>query len=61
MEAFYTGSVNNLDFGFFLSSSSETGEASNERMAVLNGITGQILYIMDHMETMPSLDTALLI
>ena len=61
VEAFYTGSVNNLDFGFFLSSSSETGEASNERMAVLNGITGQILYIMDHMETMPSLDTALLI
>jgi len=61
VEAFYTGNVNNLDFGFFLSSGSKTGQATSERMAVQNGRTGQILYIMDHMETMPSLDTVLLI
>ncbi|MDP6156427.1 MAG: hypothetical protein QF682_09910 [Candidatus Thermoplasmatota archaeon] len=61
VEAFYTGNVNNLDFGFFLSSGSTTGQASVDRMAVLNGRTGQILYIMDHLETMPTLDTALLI
>ncbi len=60
-EAFYTGNVNNLDFGFFLSAGSQTGQATNEKIAVLNGRTGQILYIMEHMETMPSLDTVLLI
>jgi len=55
VEAFYTGNVNNLDFGFFLSSGSKTDQATNGHMAVLNGRTGQILYIMDHKETAPLL------
>ena len=56
IEAFYTGNVNNLDFGFFLTNTTETGEGSTDNMAVLNGRTGQILYVMDHTESIPSLD-----
>jgi len=56
MEALYTGSINNLDFGFFLSNEKSTGYGTSSKMAVIDGQTGQILYIMEHTETAPSID-----
>ena len=56
MEALYTGSINNLDFGFFLSSEKSTGYGTSSKMSVIDGQTGQILYIMEHTETAPSID-----
>ena len=56
IEAFYTGNVNNLDFGFFLMNTTDSGTGATENMAVLNGRTGQILYHIDHTEKIPSLD-----
>ena len=56
VEAFYSGTVNNLDFGFFLSRESSTASGSESSTAVLNGITGQILYLTDHMENAPDME-----
>jgi len=56
MEALYTGSVNNLDFGFFLSKEESTGYSSRNVISVIDGQTGQMLYIMDHTETAPAID-----
>lgn len=55
VETFYTGSMNNLDFGFYLSKETTTSSGSETCTAVLNGMTGQILYLTDHRESAPEL------